>query len=76
MKKEDYLELLDARLARYFDKKQLTAELPFTIIAEMNAADEGYFFCPALKHIVYNIMNIFMHIALLIKSKRRFTSIP
>ncbi|MFR4384342.1 MAG: hypothetical protein ACLT4X_09060 [Phascolarctobacterium sp.] len=40
--KEDYLELLDARLARYFDKKQLTAELPFTIIAEMNA-DEGYF---------------------------------
>ncbi|MFR4652192.1 MAG: hypothetical protein ACLT8R_07440 [Phascolarctobacterium sp.] len=49
MKKEDYLELLDARLARYFDKKQLTAELPFTIIAEMNAADEGYFFLPSIK---------------------------
>lgn len=47
---KEYLDNLEQRLSRYFDTKDLTAEsLPFTLIAEMNAADEGYFFLPSIK---------------------------
>ena len=44
-----YLQLIEHRLERYFDKKPLDEALPFALIAELNAADEGYFIVPSIK---------------------------
>ncbi len=49
MDAKKYLELLEQRLQRYFDKKPLPPELPFALVAELHAADEGYFFIPSIK---------------------------
>lgn len=44
-----YLQLLQQRLQRYFDSKPAPEELPFALVAELNAADEGYFIVPSIK---------------------------
>ena len=44
-----YLQLLEQRLKRYFDRKPAPEELPFALAAELNAADEGYFIVPSIK---------------------------
>ena len=45
-----YLKLLERRLERYFDKKALVQdELLFSLVAELNASDEGYFLVHSIK---------------------------
>lgn len=44
-----YLQLLQQRLQRYFDRKPAPEELSFALVAELNAADEGYFIVPSIK---------------------------
>lgn len=44
-----YLKLIEQRLQRYFDNKTLDEALPFALIAELNASDEGYFMVPSIK---------------------------
>lgn len=45
-----YLKLIESRLARYFDKKALVQDdLLFSLVAELNASDEGYFIIPSIK---------------------------
>ena len=45
-----YLKLLERRLERYFDKKALVQdELLFSLVAELNASDEGYFLVRSIK---------------------------
>lgn len=45
----EYLALLKKRLAHYYDEKPLPATPEFVLLAELNAADEGYFIVPNLK---------------------------
>lgn len=49
MNTEEYLDLLKKRLAHYYDLKELPQSPQFTLVAELNAADEGYFIVPDLK---------------------------
>ena len=45
-----YLKLLERRLERYFDKKALVQDdLRFSLVAELNASDEGYFLVHSIK---------------------------
>ena len=45
-----YLKLLEHRLERYFDKKAIVQdELLFSLVAELNASDEGYFLVHSIK---------------------------
>ena len=45
-----YLKLLERRLERYFDKKAIVQdELLFSLVAELNASDEGYFLVHSIK---------------------------
>ena len=45
-----YLQLLEHRLERYFDKKALVQDdLLFSLVAELNASDEGYFLVHSIK---------------------------
>lgn len=65
MDAQAYLELLTQRLERYFDYKEPSAHpLPFDLVAELNAADEGYFMIKKLKtytvkHDEYLFLKIF-----------------
>lgn len=62
-----YLQLLEQRLQRYFDKKPLNETLPFALIAELNAADEGYFMVPSIK--TYSVQhNEYLYIQLFEKA--------
>lgn len=45
----EYLALLKKRLAHYYDEKPLPKTPAFELVAELNAADEGYFIVPNLK---------------------------
>ena len=45
----EYLALLKKRLSHYYDEKPLPATPEFILLAELNAADEGYFIVPNLK---------------------------
>lgn len=49
MNGQEYLALLQKRLAHYYDLKELPKEPEFVLAAELNAADEGYFVVPNLK---------------------------
>lgn len=49
MNAQEYLTLLKKRLAHYYDEKPLPKSPQFTLAAELNAADEGYFIVPNLK---------------------------
>ena len=45
-----YLQLIEKRLERYFDKKALVQDdLLFSLVAELNASDEGYFLVHSIK---------------------------
>ncbi|MGM9582426.1 MAG: hypothetical protein ACI3WU_01735 [Phascolarctobacterium sp.] len=47
---QTYLKLLERRLERYFDKKALVqGDLQFSLVAELNASDEGYFLVHSIK---------------------------
>lgn len=45
----EYISLIKKRLAHYYDEKPLPPTPAFTLVAELNAADEGYFLVPDLK---------------------------
>ena len=45
----EYLALLKKRLSHYYDEKPLPKTPAFELVAELNAADEGYFIVPNLK---------------------------
>lgn len=51
MTSEEYLTNLRQRLARYFDFKDnaCCGDIPFSLLAELHSADEGYFIVPSLK---------------------------
>ncbi len=49
MNTQEYLTLLKKRLAHYYDEKPVPLAPAFTLAAELNAADEGYFVVPNLK---------------------------
>ena len=45
-----YLQLIEKRLERYFDKKALVQDdLLFRLVAELHASDEGYFLVHSIK---------------------------
>ena len=45
-----YLQLIEKRLERYFDKKALVQDdLLFSLVAELHASDEGYFLVHSIK---------------------------
>lgn len=50
MNGQAYLQLLEKRLERYFDKMDLVQEgLQFSLVAELHASDEGYFLVHSIK---------------------------
>ena len=55
MTSEEYLTNLRQRLARYFDFKDDAScgDIPFSLLAELHSADEGYFIVPSLK--IYSV---------------------
>lgn len=47
---QTYLQLIERRLERYFDKKDLLqGALHFDLVAELHASDEGYFLVHSIK---------------------------
>lgn len=49
LNENEYLALLKTRLSHYYDEKPLPNTPEFALVAELNAADEGYFIVPNLK---------------------------
>lgn len=50
MNGQEFLQLIEKRLERYFDKKALIQEdLQFSLVAELHASDEGYFLVHSIK---------------------------
>ncbi len=50
MKRNDYLDLIQTRLKRYYDFIPApTNDLNFALTAELHAVDEGYFLMPSIK---------------------------
>lgn len=49
MDSKEYLDMLQQRLARFFDEKPVPCGSGFDFAAELNAKDEGYFLVPSMK---------------------------